>query len=42
MAAMVRPGRRFEPDASRAAAYREGYARARALAAHLAGDGSPI
>ncbi len=40
MAAMVRPGRRFAPDAARAAAYREGYARVRDLAARLAGGDS--
>jgi L-xylulokinase len=40
MAAMVRQDRRYAPDAARAAAYREGYVRARDVAARLAG-GSP-
>jgi L-xylulokinase len=40
MAAMVRPGRRYTPQASRAAVYQEGYARCRDLAARLAGEDS--
>jgi len=42
MAAMVRPGRRFTPDPARAAAHREGYARARDVAARLAGERTGI
>jgi sugar (pentulose or hexulose) kinase len=40
--AMVRPGRRFEPDPERAARQRDGYARFRDVAARLGGDPTRI